>query len=60
MYRRLWGDIVEGENLVIFIDDLRGYFSVDDLGEQSIQSCFSMVNVQGECTQPVSAGNRPY
>jgi hypothetical protein len=42
MYRRLWGDIVEGEDLVIFVDDLRGYFSVDDFGEQSIHSCFSI------------------
>jgi hypothetical protein len=50
---------VEGQDLVILVDDLRGYFSVDDLGEQSIHSCFSIVKVQGECTQAISAGNRP-
>ncbi len=41
------GNIVESEDLIIFVDDLRGYFSVDDLGEQSIHSCFSIMSVQG-------------
>src|SRR5450830_788579 len=42
MHRCLWGDIVEGQDLVILVNDLGGYFSVDDLGEQSIHSCFSI------------------
>jgi hypothetical protein len=46
--------------LIIFVDDLRGYFSVDDLGEQSIHSGFSMMKRQVECTQALSGGNRPY
>ncbi|MCY1177436.1 hypothetical protein D9M73_177460 [compost metagenome] len=43
MYRCLWGNVVEGQNLVVLVNDLRRDFPVDDLGEQSIHSCFSVV-----------------
>src|SRR5471030_2253393 len=52
MHGRHRGNIVESEDLVIFIDDLRRYFPVDDLGEQSIHSCFSIVKVQGSVPRP--------
>jgi hypothetical protein len=38
MHWRLWGDVVKSQYLIIFIDDLRRNFPVDDLGEQSIHS----------------------
>ena len=53
MHRCLGGNIVEGQYLVILVNDIRGYFSVDDLGEQSIHSCFSVVLVRAECTQAI-------
>ncbi|MNV89110.1 hypothetical protein D3C71_1833780 [compost metagenome] len=51
MHGGLWGDVVEGQNLVILVNDLGRYFSVDDLGEQSIHSCFSMLMGRAECTE---------
>ncbi|MNH24130.1 hypothetical protein D3C79_840480 [compost metagenome] len=42
MHRCLWGDIVEGQNLVVLVDDLGRDFPVDDLGEQSFHYGCSM------------------
>lgn len=41
MNRRLWGNVMEGEHLVVFIDNLRRNFLGDNLAEQSGQSQFS-------------------
>lgn len=51
MYRCLRGDIVEGQNLVVLVDDLGRDFPVDDLGKQSIHYGCSMRVIGLECTQ---------
>ena len=53
MHRCLRGYVVKRQHLIIFVDDLGGYLAVDDLGEQSIQCCISVVEVSPECTQQV-------
>ena len=51
MNRCLWSYIVKSEYLIIFIDDLCRYFTVDNLGKQGIQSSVSVSEVRSECTQ---------
>lgn len=41
MYRCLWGDVVEGQDLVVLVNNLCRDFPVDDLGEQSNPQLFS-------------------
>ena len=43
MHGCLWGDIVESQYLIIFVDDLCRDFPIDDLGEQSIHSRLLLV-----------------
>src|SRR3546814_10418861 len=40
MHRCLRGDVVECQNLIIFVNDLGWNLPIDDLGKQSIHSCF--------------------
>lgn len=50
------GDVMEGQDLVILVNDLGRDFPVDDLGKQSIQSRFSLGVVERECTEGSAGG----
>ncbi len=43
MHGCLWGDVVKGQYLIIFIDDLCRDFPIDDLGKQSVHSRLLLV-----------------
>ncbi|KPX79892.1 hypothetical protein ALO59_200059 [Pseudomonas amygdali pv. mellea] len=43
MHGCLWGDVVKSQYLVIFVDDLRRNFPIDDLGKQSFHSRLLLV-----------------
>ncbi len=50
VHRCLWRDVVEGQYLVVLVNDISRDFPGDDLGEQCIPSCFIRCLSWPECT----------
>ena len=60
VYRCLRGDVVEGENIVVFVDFLGRDFTLDDFAEKTIftHSIIIVVKVLGVCVVYIQLGNR--